>query len=114
MLLTFFKIIKNVLLINKEDETIVSSLISEKLKTRTTPINAKKCIKYEKSGLTEKKAREIHDLLSQRMEKEHLFLNPELTLVELAKLMNIHPNNLSQVINTYEKKIFIIISIQKE
>ncbi len=62
--------------------------------------------KYEKSGLTNETAMEIHGLLSQRIEEEQLYINPELTLNELAKVLAIHPNNLSQVINTFENKNF--------
>ncbi|SRX76029.1 helix-turn-helix domain-containing protein [Aequorivita antarctica] len=62
--------------------------------------------KYEKSGLTNETAMEIHGLLSQRMDEEKLYINPELTLNELAQVLDVHPNNLSQVINTFENKNF--------
>lgn len=69
-------------------------------------IEEKKTQKYEKSGLTDETAKDIHDVLSQKMEEEKFFVNPELTLVELAQFIDVHPNNLSQVINTYEEKNF--------
>ncbi len=62
--------------------------------------------KYEKSGLTNETAMEIHCLLSQRIDEEQLYINPELTLNELAQVLDVHPNNLSQVINTFENKNF--------
>jgi len=62
--------------------------------------------KYEKSGLKEETAMEIHKVLCQKMENEKWFTNSELTLVELAQNLDIFPNKLSQVINTYEGKNF--------
>ena len=40
------------------------------------------------------------------MNKEQLYVNSELTLVELAQTLDVLPNNLSQVINTFEQKNF--------
>ncbi|MGL5890411.1 MAG: helix-turn-helix domain-containing protein [Bacteroidia bacterium] len=62
--------------------------------------------KYDKSGLTDEMASEIHQKLRLMMEQEQLFVNPELTLTELAQKLNVNQNNLSQVINTYEQKSF--------
>lgn len=62
--------------------------------------------KYLKSSLTEQAAENIHALLAQYMNDKKLFVNPELTLAELAHVLQVHPNNLSQVINTFEKKTF--------
>lgn len=62
--------------------------------------------KYEKSTLTDISAKEIHSRLSEQMEAEKLFKDPELTLGDLAALLNVHPNILSQVINSIENKNF--------
>lgn len=62
--------------------------------------------KYEKSGLKQETAIEIHKLLCQKIENEKWFTNSELTLVELAQNLDILPNKLSQVINTFEGKNF--------
>jgi AraC-type DNA-binding domain-containing proteins len=48
----------------------------------------------------------MHALLRQVMDEKKLYTNPELTLAELAQALEVHPNNLSQVINTYEAKNF--------
>ncbi len=40
------------------------------------------------------------------METEKLYKNPDLTLAELSQKLNIHPNVLSQVINSAEGKNF--------
>lgn len=63
-------------------------------------------IKYKKSGLNPVKAKEIYNQLSKKMEEEELFLNPDLNLVELAQILEVHPNYLSQVINSHEGKNF--------
>lgn len=62
--------------------------------------------KYQKSGLNDEIATEIHQKLSEVMESEKLFKNPEITLPDLSEKLEINPNALSQVINTREKKNF--------
>ena len=58
--------------------------------------------KYAKSGLNQDTAKELHQRLQVLMEKEKLFTEPELTLTNLAKRLDIHPNYLSQIINEIE------------
>ncbi len=62
--------------------------------------------KYQKSGLTNEEALKIHGKLSEMMIAEKYYKNPELNLLELSKKLSIHPNALSQVINSIEKKNF--------
>jgi len=40
------------------------------------------------------------------MQTQKVFKQEELTLAQLARMLDVHPNNLSQVINTYENKNF--------
>lgn len=40
------------------------------------------------------------------MNEQKLFLNPELTLTQLAEALAVHPHHLSQVINSQEAKTF--------
>lgn len=63
-------------------------------------------IKYEKSGLSQDQAGKIYEHLVTVMTNQKLFTESELTLAGLAKTMDIHPNHLSQVINSYEGKNF--------
>lgn len=63
-------------------------------------------IKYEKSSLSNSELLSIHKNLTQLMENEKLFKNSELTLTELSQKLNVHPNVLSQVINSVEQKNF--------
>ncbi len=62
--------------------------------------------RYAKSGLTEEIASQINSRLNELMSSEDVYKNEELTLSELAKLVNAHPNHLSQVINEQEGKNF--------
>jgi len=63
-------------------------------------------IKYEKSGLSEEQAGKIYERLVMVMTDQKLFTEAELTLAGLAKTLDVHPNHLSQVINSYEGKNF--------
>lgn len=62
--------------------------------------------KYQKSTLSEQDVSSIHERLMHLMAEQKPFKNPDLTLNELAGILEIHPNNLSQVINSKEKKSF--------
>lgn len=63
-------------------------------------------IKYEKSGLTTDQLESIHQAMVQLILQEKLFTDPELSLAELAQKLQVHPNILSQVINTKEQRNF--------
>lgn len=63
-------------------------------------------VKYHKSTIGDRLLSEIHLQVTQLMQQEKLFKDPELGLNELAEQLNIHPNVLSQVINTLENKNF--------
>lgn len=56
--------------------------------------------KYEKSGLTTEKALEILRNLIRLMETENPYRKSELTLNQLADMLNISPHHLSEVINS--------------
>lgn len=62
--------------------------------------------KYLKSSLNPELADNIHKVLTDVMREKKLYTDPELTLDELAQTLNVHRNNLSQIINTYEQKSF--------
>jgi AraC-like DNA-binding protein len=62
--------------------------------------------KYEKSKTSAADIKAIHQKLSGLMQTEKIYKNPELTLSDLAQKINVHPNTLSQVINSVEQKIF--------
>ena len=62
--------------------------------------------RYERSGLQKELADKIHQDLEQLVQSEKVFKKEELSLAQLARLLGIHPNYLSQVINSYEHKSF--------
>ncbi len=55
--------------------------------------------RYAKSGLSAAQMEELKGRLTELMEVEHLYLEPNLTLPELADMLNCSVNHLSQVIN---------------
>jgi AraC-like DNA-binding protein len=63
-------------------------------------------IKYEKSKISAEDIKAIHQKLYGLMQTEKIYTNPELTLSDLAQKINVHPNILSQVINSAEQKNF--------
>ncbi|MDO5980986.1 helix-turn-helix domain-containing protein [Flavivirga spongiicola] len=81
------------------DEQIVT-------KTKKTSKDVIKTEKYLKSGLNSEMASEIYSDLNGLMKADAIYKNANLTLVELAKRLDIHPNYLSQVINETEGKNF--------
>jgi len=62
--------------------------------------------KYQKSSLAHAASLEIHQQLCRVMSEQKPFLNPELTIGELATTFGVHSNVLSQVINSMESKTF--------
>ncbi len=62
--------------------------------------------KYARSGLSEKRKRELYLALVDLMEKEKHYLNPELSAGFLADKLNISQNHLSQVLNEAVGKNF--------
>ena len=55
--------------------------------------------KYEKTGLSSQKGKSIGQQLLKMMEEKRPFLDPGLTLSQVAEIMGVPPHQLSQVIN---------------
>ncbi len=62
--------------------------------------------KYQKSSLSTEDAASIRQHLLLVMERERLFLDPELTLRQLSERLGVSPHHLSQVINEDLNKSF--------
>ena len=89
------------------NQTITENLILNVSSNENVEIeNTSEKIKYEKSSLSSEELLSIHQKLTQIMEAEKLYKNPDLTLTELSQKLNVHPNILSQVINSVEGKNF--------
>ena len=71
-----------------------------------SPVAPPENTKYENSTLTDDQARDIHLRLVGLMKEEKLYLTPELTLAMVSERLGVHPNTLSQVINTWKQKNF--------
>lgn len=63
-------------------------------------------IKYARSGVETDELIRIHDTLKLKMYEFKYFKNPELTLAQLSNEIEVHPNVLSQVINSLENQSF--------
>lgn len=63
-------------------------------------------VKYQKSALNTETMQEIYTALNNKMDREKLFKDPELSLNTIAAALEIHPNVLSQTINSIENKNF--------
>jgi YesN/AraC family two-component response regulator len=61
---------------------------------------------YTRSGLNEEQGKEFHQELCTLMEKEKPYLRSDLSLAELAGLINISTHNLTEVINTFADTSF--------
>lgn len=72
-------------------------------KTNIDEISLKK---YEKSGLSDEKAKKSLDELLKLMVEDKLYKDNNLTLKNLAKKLSISSHNLSEIINTYQKQSF--------
>lgn len=62
--------------------------------------------KYQKSGLSQERAKRILDDLLQLMEREKPYLDSGLTLAQLAHRLNVTPHNLSEAINSRLQQTF--------
>ena len=61
---------------------------------------------YRKSGLKAEEATALHQQLLTLMTTEKPYLEPKLSLAQLAEKLGVLPNHLSQIINQYEEKNF--------
>lgn len=62
--------------------------------------------RYEKSGLSPERAQALTRTLIGLMEEKEPFTNNELTLADLAEVVQITPHNLSEILNTHLQQNF--------
>ncbi len=72
----------------------------------STPAPTSSLPRYAKSGLSASQSDALFEQLTQLMKTQGVYKNPELSLGELAELLSVHPNSLSQVINEKTEKNF--------
>ena len=70
------------------------------------PSSFSKTPEYRKSGLKAEDATSLHQQLLTLMTTEKPYLEPKLSLAQLAEMLGVLPNHLSQIINQYEEKNF--------
>ncbi len=86
--------------------TTAEPIITQLSNNATALLDAPQKVKYLRSSLSEEAAHEIQKRIVKAIDEDRLFTNPEITLAGLAQALDVHPNNLSQVINTCEGKNF--------
>lgn len=82
---------------NLQIDTDISSGISK---------SAAVTAKYQNSALDENAVSLIYKELVALLDEKKPYTNPDFKLSELANMLNVHPNHLSQVINSITKKSF--------
>jgi AraC-like DNA-binding protein len=75
----------------------ISSVISNRVTVST---------KYQNSALDENTITSIYKELVVLLDEKKPYTNPDLNLSDLAKMLDVHPNHLSQVINSITNKSF--------
>ncbi|WP_203969605.1 helix-turn-helix domain-containing protein [Capnocytophaga stomatis] len=81
-------------------------IFTEKAIKEHSIVEAKTVSEYRKSGLKSDEVTQLHQEMLSLMEEKKPYLEPKLTLNQLAEQLAISSNNLSQVINQCEGKNF--------
>jgi len=82
-----------------------SVIIDEEIRAEETEALSSNT-KYARSGVNMDELNRIHEQMKIQMFENKYYKNPELTLGQLAEELQVHPNVLSQVINSLEGKSF--------
>lgn len=75
--------------------------MKEYINKKTEPSEENRKEKYQKSRMEEKTAMLIIGKLNECMEKDRLYLNPDLKLQDVAKVVKCNTGELSQVLNMF-------------
>jgi len=63
------------------------------------PLPSRLYVKYQRTGLSKELSKDLKEKLLTLMETDKLFIESEINLLDIAKLLNISRNQASQVIN---------------
>lgn len=84
----------------------VASMVNNNSPAEKTDAVQPERVKYEKTKISVTDSKAIHQKLLGLMETGKFYKEPELTLSDIAQKLDVHPNTLSQVINSIEQKNF--------
>jgi len=87
----------------EKTKVLYSSEKPEEVEETEEPL---KMPEYRKSGLRPEEAKSLHQQLLTLMATKKPYLEPKLSLAQLAESLGVLPNHLSQIINQYEGKNF--------
>jgi AraC-like DNA-binding protein len=104
-LMGYFGVRQNSIFVKHEIEKYSLSTNVEQLEPKQ-PEAFQQDEKYKKSGLNKAKSDSIWQDLLKCMESQQPYLNPDISLFNLAELIHVLPNHLSQVINEKENQNF--------
>ena len=82
------------------------NIFSDSTSSEVRIAEPKATAEYNRSGLKEEDAVKFHESLKELMDFKKPYLEPKLSLSDLANELNISINHLSQIINQYEEKNF--------
>lgn len=85
---------------------ILAAFVFYKWYVKRQIAHQKKMLRYTTSTLSEKEAKAINKKLINRLAKDDIYLEADLSLHKLAEEIDVKPHNLSQVINQYHQKHF--------
>ncbi len=85
---------------------VLADPVVEKAMSVVEEIEQTGTTKYERSGLNDETAEQLHRSLLRLMEEKKFYQNSQLTLTELSETLSVSPHNLSEVINTRLRKNF--------
>lgn len=85
---------------------IFTDLSAQTVAETDEPALVKIPVKYEKSGLSEEKAQALMVKLDVLFFEEKIYLDPELTLQQLAERLGVKPHQVSQLLNQYKQQSF--------
>jgi AraC-like DNA-binding protein len=98
--------IKQVGIFTNTPHLALTSPVSETIEKSEFFLSPVENAKYENSSLSDNQAEDIHRRLALLMQEKKLYQIQELTLAMVSEELDLHPNTLSQVINSVEKKNF--------
>ena len=97
---------KNIEIVNSEKALLMTKSALEKRVDSLENTSVDATQKYESSALTDNKKEELYLQIISLVEKEKLFINPEISTSIIAQKLNTNKNYISQVINEFNKSNF--------
>jgi AraC-like DNA-binding protein len=89
-----------------EKQRAYKKLVSKNMQYAQKPIITEKDIYFKTNNIPDNKDKQLLINLQELFEKEKIYLNKDLNIIDLSKQMSTNKNILSKLINTYLNKTF--------